>query len=301
MSFDLYFYKRKDEEISSAAIGNWLTANGCVRKGDFPQWLYGNEDTGVYFSFEIQEPDDDPEAIEMFEKFSDFENTQFTFNLNFVRPNFFALEAFPFVERFLTDLELFALNPQSRVDPDNPRKEKSHDYYSDWSRTNLRFSADHFDEFGLKYLPLEKSNDYWRYNFQKGELQNRLGDEYFVPTLILAKRAVTGDAITLSTWTQHIPNIFPPADYFVIIRKRKKLFRTVDETGIIARETLLLTFADYLEDYDFKDCKIIHPENAEKVGGIFNNVVFDFLLEGFFEPLEIENLTNAERSSQQKI
>ncbi|MBC7899373.1 MAG: hypothetical protein H7070_04915 [Saprospiraceae bacterium] len=199
----------------------------------------------------------------------------------------------------MTELNLFALNPQSRIDPDNPRKETAEDYYADWSRVNLDFSADHFDEFGLTYLPLEKSNDYWLYNFQKDEMQERLGDEYFVPSLIFAKRATTGSPITLSTWTQHIPTVFPSAEYFAIIRKRKKLFRTVDETGIVSRDTILRTFGDYLDDYDFKNCKIIYPDNATRVGNIFNNVNFDFPLEGFFEPLEIENLTNAKRSPTQ--
>jgi hypothetical protein len=301
MSFDLYFYTAKDHSLSSEQIEKYLVAKGCFREGEFPQWLYSNEATGVYFSFEIQRESDDPEDIEIFESFEEFDNTRFSFNINFIRPNFFALEAFPFVERFMSELDLHVLNPQSQDDGDNPRKQNADAYYSDWTRANLSVSADHFDEFGLIHFPIEKSNDYWRYNFHKDEMQEKLGEEYFVPSLILTRQTTTGEPITLSTWTEHIPNVFPPADYFVVSRKRKKLLRTVDESGVISRNKLLNTFGDYLEAFDFKDCYIIHPNEAAKIGDLFNSVEFDYPWKGFAKPIELESLTNAERSPDQKV
>src|SRR5260221_3148782 len=149
MSFDLYFYTAKNHNLSSEQIAEYLVAKGCVREDEFPQWIYSNETTGVYFSFETQPESDDPEDIELFDSFRAFENTHFTFNINFVRPNFFGLEAFPFVERFMSELDLYALNPQWQDNSANPSKETGDAYYSDWSRANLNFSADHFDEFGL--------------------------------------------------------------------------------------------------------------------------------------------------------
>jgi len=300
MSFDLYFYTQKNLSLSSDRIADFLHANACVREGEFPQWIYSNEATGVYFSFEIQPVSEDPEDIEIFESFEGFENTRFTFNINFIRPNFFALEAFPFVERFMSELDLYALNPQSQDDGDNPRKETADAYYSDWSRANLSVSAEHFDEFSLIHFPIERSNDYWRYNFHKDEMQERLGDDYFVPSLILVKRSETGQPITLSTWTQHIPNVFPRADYLVVMRKRKKLFRIVEETGLISRAKFMDTFGPYLDDYEFKDCHIIHPANAEKVADVFDRVEFDHTIKGFIEPVDLEQVTNAERSPEQK-
>jgi len=300
MSFDLYFYTQKNHSLSSEQIASFLLAHGCVREGEFPQWVYNNEATGVYFSFEIQPENEDPEDIEIFDSFENFDNTNFTFNINFIRPNFFALEAFPFVEKFISELNLYALNPQSQEDGDNPRKETADAYYSDWSRANQATSAEYFDEFGLIHFPLEKSNDYWRYNFHKDEMQETLGDEYFVPSLLLTSRAATGELITLSTWTQHIPNVFPPADYFVISRKRKKILRTVDENGVLSHKKLMSTFADYLETHDFKDCHIIHPDNASKAGDTFANVEFDYPWKGFAKPVDVDSLTNAERSPDQK-
>lgn len=301
MSFDLHFYTKRNREVSDKHIADYLRQNGCVREGEYPQWFYGNEVTGVYFSFEMQLESDDPEEIKLFDSFKDFNNTSLTFTLNFIRPNFFGLEAFPFVEKFMSELDLYALNPQSSGDPDNPRQESADEYYADWSQPNLTVSSDYFDEFGLVHFPIEKSNDYWRYNFHKNELQEKLGDDYFVPSLILVRQAATGSPVTLSTWTQHIPNVFPPADFVAIVRKRKKFFRTVDETGLISRDNFETTFADYLEPLDFKGCKIIHPERAAAAADLFNSVTFDEALEGFMgEQLDTDHITNAQRSLVQK-
>lgn len=301
MSFDLYFYARKENEFDAGKVEAYLLDHGCVREDEFEQWVYENDNTDVYFVFERQPENDDPEDIATFESFDDFANTRFSFSLNFIRPNFFGLEAFPFVERMLCELDLFALNLQSGSEIEIPRRQAAEEYYSNWSNTNLSFSSDHFDYFGLLHFPLEKSNEYWRYNFHNDKMQEKLGDEYFVPTLILARHGSSGKPITISTWTEHIPNVFPPADYFLLNRKKRKLFRTVEESGVISRDCLMREFGPYLDPFDFKDCFIIHPENAALVGDQFNKIEFEATLEGFLgEGIDISRLTNAERSSAQK-
>ncbi|MEP7075432.1 MAG: hypothetical protein ABI878_06445 [Acidobacteriota bacterium] len=299
MSFDLYFYKKKGSAVSEKEIAAFLTSNGCVREGEFPQWFYANDATGVYFSFEIQAESDDPEEITRFESFDEFDNTRFSFNINFIRPNFFALEAFPIVERLMSKFDLSALDPQFDEDPDNPRKRTAEEYYQEWSIPNLKLCSERFDQFGLLHFPMEKSNDYWRYNLSVRELQNKLGDDCFVPRLFLAKRVETGEPITLSTWNQHIPTILPPADFFAISREKKKLFRTIKESGVISGPKLLETFEGYLGKYEVKDCHIISSENSERVADAFNNVRFDYAFEGFSEPIDSQHLTNAERSPNQ--
>jgi hypothetical protein len=123
MSYDLYFYKQKGRQLSEKEIGDYLNEHLTVPTEGGNQWFFQNEDTQVYFFVNHNEPEDDPEAVELFESFADFDNTHYTLNLNFLRPNFFGLEAFRFVDKFITDLDLFVLNPQSQTDPDNPLKE----------------------------------------------------------------------------------------------------------------------------------------------------------------------------------
>ncbi len=87
MSYDLDFYKLKGRQLTENEIGAYLTNNltPCSENGN--EWFFENEDTEVYFFLNRNEPEDNQEAIEISEKFSDFDNTQFTFNLNFLRPN----------------------------------------------------------------------------------------------------------------------------------------------------------------------------------------------------------------------
>jgi hypothetical protein len=301
MSFDLIFYTKKGRTVTEEEFSAYLIGKGCIREGDIPQWLYGNDATGVYFSFDLEPVSTTQDDIEMFENFAEFDNTRFSFNINFIRPNFFGLEAFPFVERLMTDLDLYAIDPQCKTDPDSPGRKIADEYHAEWAEQNLNFSAEHFDALELIHFPLEKSDYYWRYNFQKDAIQDRLGDEYYVPSLILTWRKSGGEPITISTWTEHIPNVFPPADYFGIHRKRKKLFRTVEEMGVISREKLMQTFGGYFEPLDFKDCYIIHPDKAEAAAKAFNSVEFDAPFEGFFTTdFDLEHLTNAERSPDQR-
>lgn len=292
MSYDLYFYKRKGRQLSENEIGDYLTNNLTPVDENGNQWVFENEDTEVYFILNHNEPEDDPESIEMFENFSDFDNTHFTFNLNFLRPNFFGLEAFQFVEKFMADLDLFVIDTQS-ADPDNPRKIVASDMLATWSKTNLAFSADKFDEFGFTYIPIDQSDNTWLYNFHKQSMQDKLGDGYYVPKVFLFKTKVGNKAITLTTWTEHIPIVVPPADYFLLTKKYKRFFREVTETGLISYDTLMKKFGNYFDDFDFKGCKIIHPDNAAKVKDIFNGVKLEFQLNDFCERIAMEKLVNA--------
>ena len=131
MSYDLYFYKRKETNISMDQIAKYLTDNLVGVDKNAVQWFYENEDTEVYYSFEQNEREDDPESVELYESFTDFDNTGFSFNLNFMRPSFFGLEAFQFIDQFISDLNLFIFNPQS--DSENPYKPSKNELFDNWN------------------------------------------------------------------------------------------------------------------------------------------------------------------------
>lgn len=292
MSYDLYFYKKKSSDLTESQIAEYLNNNLTSSSETDTQWFVEDEDTETYFSFDHNEPEDEEDAIEFFESFADFDNTHFTFNLNYIRPDFFGQFAFEFVEKFINELDLFVLNPQSTSDPDNPLKPKENELYKNWSETNSRNSTNFFKEYGLEFYPLEKSNDFYNYNRNKSLLQERLGDNYYVPKLYLFKRKSDGQIVTICTWTEHIPNVFPPADYYLLTKKYKKLFRTVEEVGLISAETFKNRFDSFVDNYEFKNCKIIHPDKAEKVKDIFNSTKIEFKLADFFERMQIEKLVN---------
>lgn len=290
MSFDLYFYKQKKTSLSEFEIANYLSNNLVQVNESNNQWFFENEDTDVYFSIEINEPEDDPETIELFENFEDFENTHFSFNLNFMRPSFFGLEAFQFVEKFIKDLGLFVLNPQEALEiPYIPDKQQ---LFENWNRTNLNSSKEHFGEES-HYYPLEESNQIWEFNFNRKNIQEEIGDDYFVSRIFFCKTFKDNEIVTLSTWTQHIPNILPKTDYYLLIREYKKLFKKVKDNVLISHQTLVDKFGNYFEDYLIKDCKIIHPEQASEVESIFNDLKSDMKFEKYMERIGLESLYNA--------
>ncbi|RZJ43327.1 MAG: hypothetical protein EOO19_13115 [Chryseobacterium sp.] len=292
MSYDLYFYKRKTSDSTERQIAEYLTNNLTSTSESETQWFVEDEDTEAYFSLDQNETETDEESIELFENFADFDNTHFTFNLNFLRPDFFGQFAFGFIDKFINDLDLYVLNPQSPTDSDNPNKTTGIELYENWSGANFGNSENLFKEYELEYYPLEKSNDFYNYNHNKSSLQERLGDNYYVPKLYLFKRKTDGHIITICTWTEHIPNVFPPADYFLLTKKYKKLFRTVEEIGLISSDTFNQRFGSFLDNFEFENCKIIHPDKAEKVKDIFNSTKIEHKLVDFAERVQIDKLVN---------
>ncbi len=291
MSYDLFFYKSKRADLSKVQIGNYLSENLVQKNEDSNQWFYENTDTEVYYLFEHNEPENDPENIELYESFREFDNTQFSFNINFMRPCFFGLEAFQFVEKFTRDLKLLVFNPQSGSE--NPYLPTKEELFESWNKTNLWSSAGHFEKHQSCFLPADKTNAIWNYNFNRRHLQNELGGQYFVPKIFFFKTKQTNEVVTVTSWTEHIPNVIPPADYFLLSRKYKKFFRTVKDNILISRQTIFNNFNSYFDEFEFPGCKIIHPGNAAKIKDKFNSLKAEQTLADFAERLPMENLYNA--------
>jgi hypothetical protein len=122
MSYDLHFYKRKSDTLSEESFANYLTTNLQFNNSETSrQWSYENPETAVYFWIDWSDPNTDEVEIEQFDKFENFTNLNFTFGINFLRPQFFGLEIFPIIEKIIEDNDLWVLNPQDPDDPDNPR------------------------------------------------------------------------------------------------------------------------------------------------------------------------------------
>jgi hypothetical protein len=291
MSYDLFFYKQKDKEISTDKISDYLSNNLVAANEGNTQWFFENKDTEVYFSFDYNEPDADnqPEEEDI-TPIDDFDDTNFSFNLNFMRPAFFGTEAFKFVEKFCADLGLFVLNPQADSDPYKPN---AHEEISIWNKTNLWASKDHFDPMQTCYLSEEECYKVWEYNFNRRQLQEKLGDGYFVPKIFFFKKKQNNEPFTLTIWTEHLPIVLPATDYILLTRQYKKFFRNIKDTVLVSREKLLNEFGNYFVEFDFPDCKIIHPNNANQAKNKFNAIKPEKELAEFAERLAVENLFNA--------
>lgn len=291
MSYDLFFYKQKGTEISTDKISKYLSDNLVSANEGNTQWFYENEDTEVYFSFDYNELDENIEEDEEIEPIENFDDTNFTFNLNFMRPSFFGLEAFKFVEQFCNDLNLFVLNPQSNSE--QPYKPTIQEQFDTWNKTNLWASKDHFKEMQSCYLSEEDCNKVWEYNSNRQNLQQKLGEGYFVPKIFFFKTKQTNEPFTLTIWTEHIPVVLPTTDYILLTRQYKKFFRTIKDTVLVSRATLLNAFGNFFDNFEFPNCKIIHQGKADQVKDKFNSIKAEKEFTEFAERLGMENLYNA--------
>lgn len=290
MSYDLYFYKKKNSSLSTKVISDYLSEKLTQPNEQGTQWFFENPDTEVYYSFDKTEPDIVTEPAESNESFADYEDAWFSFNINFMRPAFFGLEAFAFVDQFVNDLDLYVLDPQSASEI--PYKPTQQELISTWHTTNAWASRDHFDKLQSAYLPEEESNRVWAYNRQRAALQQELGEEYFVPRIFFFRTKEENKVITFSAWTEHIPTILPFSDYFFLGKTYRKWFKRIAETVIIDRQTLLQEFGSSLHDFSIDGCKILHPQNAALLKDKFNALKSNISMEEFAERLPIENLFN---------
>lgn len=272
MSYDLFFYKQKGSTLTKQTIRNYLAENLTQPNEQNNQWWFENDDTGVYFCFETTDNNDFENYAERFECFSDFDNVRFMFNINFIRPDFFGREAFPFVEKFIKDLGLYVLNPQSENNPDFPLKPMPDELYNNWASTNNTSTAENFKK-GDCYYPLADCNEIWRHNYNKWNLQAKYDEIYYVPLVYLVNEYKTNQIVTQTSWVEHIPNIFPKADFIFMIRKKKTLLKLIEERGYIYYKTFIDQFGDFLDDIE--GYKIIHPENSEKAAKLFDTLKFD--------------------------
>ncbi len=58
MSYELFFYKKKDSQVTEQTIRTYLRENLTKPNEQNNQWWFENEDTCVYFSFETTDKDD---------------------------------------------------------------------------------------------------------------------------------------------------------------------------------------------------------------------------------------------------
>jgi hypothetical protein len=275
MSFDLYFYKQKDSQQTEEQLAEYLTTNIPHNVSDHPrQWNYENPATGVYFLIDWNEPEDEPERIEIFDSFQNFKYLNFSFSINFFRPRFFGLEIFPLIEKFVSDLDLYVLDAQDENDADNPRKFPQGYFQEQWIRHNDAVILDQFTQFNFEYLHVDKSNYLWWYQMHREALENTLTEDIFVPGYFVLKNKEDGQLYTACVWPQHIPIILPPVDYLIIQKKYKKLFKNFEESGLVSYDSIINQFSGQFEEFEFEvpSLKIINQANSDKIAKAFNSL-----------------------------
>jgi hypothetical protein len=275
MSYDLYFYKRKDHSITEEQVAMYLAGNLPFNSSEHPkQFNYENPDTGVYFMIDWNEPEDDPEVIADVDSFADFDYLNFSFSINFFRPDFFGLETFPVIEKFIKDLDLFVMNPQEEEEElaGVPRKFQVGYLQQQWLSNNKQVMLDNISEVDTEFMAPEKSNYLWWYQFHRQQLEETLTEDIFVPNTFVLKMNEDGKLYSACVWPQHIPIILPPVDYVLIGKEYKKLSENVEESGLVSYETIMKEMGSSFEDFEYEipRLKVLMQEHADKLEQRFN-------------------------------
>ena len=295
MSYDLYFYKKKSSNLTEKDVIDYLNNSKYLTAEENEiQWSYENEETGVYFGIDLNEPNTDEEDIQIWDNFDDFENLNFCFTLNFIRPNFFGYEVFPILEKIVADLDVFLLNPQDETDPDNPQKFEKEYLQKQWIQHNEKLIIQNFSEFNVKYYDKEKSDFIWKYSFLRNELQEILDEDIFVTGYFLIKDKINNQIYRVCVWPMHIPIILPPMDYVIIQKKYKKFFNTVEESGLVSINQINEKFGEFFEDFEYKDLKmrVIRQNNADKIQKEFNKLAIEYQVKEFGEQVSFDSFVN---------
>ncbi len=234
MSYDLFFKR------STAVSADEFTAVFERRehfKVEGTQAAYQNEDTGVYFAFDLassSEADDEADRPDHFA----------SFNLNYYRPHYFGLEAAPVlkavVEAFGCEIE----DPQMEGLGDGPFNEEG--FLRGWNKGNaFAHRAVLQADKGPKEVYCRPSHELeaiWRWNLGRSDLQRRMGKGTFVPRIFWV--VVEGVLSSAVVWPDGIPELLPAVDVYFIAREQlaPRIFFMRREDACLVRRADLQPF-----------------------------------------------------------
>lgn len=194
MSYDLFFVARKP--VHRSTVFDWLAAQPYAHVFE-DRVGFENEATGVYFGFDFTEGEALP-----------------AFNLNYVRPHVFALEAEPVLSAFVAEFSLDVDDPQSNGMGQGPYSaEGFHRGWAEGNRFSYRAIFGEQDAPRPWTLPRASNHLAWTWNFEREAVQSLFEDDpelppAYVPSVFLVENAAN-EVFTLSTWTGDMPLCLP--------------------------------------------------------------------------------------------
>lgn len=207
MSYDLYL-KPASNEFTDSDFKNYFSQRHNYQFDGSQAW-YGNEETGVYFLFELQ----DSSNLEDGEEFYPV-----MFNMNYFRPFCFIKEAEQELTRFAQHFNMQVSDPQVGGMGQGA-------YYADkfvqgWIYGNefgYKSILSNKDNGDVYSLPGEKLSQIWQWNYNRNTLQNSLADDVFVPLIMFF--SYQGQLVTGVAWPDGIPILMPEVDMLIISRQ----------------------------------------------------------------------------------
>lgn len=213
MSYDLYFRQKSSLKPFTSEGFNDYFSNRRNYQSNADQAVYSNDVTGVYFSFELTEGEDESPEPE-----DGGPVLPVTFNLNFIRPHLFGLEAEPEVSAFVEHFSLTVSDPQTSGMGDGEYSKEG--FLNGWNAGN-RFGYQAIlsrGELNQPTMPTVRLEETWRWNYDVPERQSELGDTRFVPRIMYVLNE--GEIRTIAVWGDGIPILLPKVDLVIVPRSQ---------------------------------------------------------------------------------
>jgi hypothetical protein len=264
MSYDLYFCARVTRGLSFDEVAAWSRRYAFFKQSGETQLFYEDDRTGVYFSLEYSEPGERSEL----DIPADVFDTGLTFNLNYIRPSFFALEAMPIAEALARQFDLVMFDPQGEPSIGGFSSEVLVESWSKSNRWAVGAMASE-DPTGLFYLPPSTSAEFWTYMCDYSRFSKELeSQDVFVPQQLLFSVKNSQQASTAIVWTEGIHLIIPRTDW-IIVMFPKSFWRKESEMVCFKSEAVLTPMTEYLLDFDAdRNIRMLPPENLKRASKV---------------------------------
>lgn len=215
MSFDLEFRARTGT-VDVGRVHEWLAGRSNWRV-EGASAVYDNDDTGVYFVLDVNQPaSDEPPLVAL---------------INYYRPSFFVREIELELRSLVAAFGLVVFDPQNEQTA--PDGFDAGWLTSRWDAANRQASpalaTDNADTMSTARLAAA-----WSWNYQRNAVQESYGEDVFVPGII-AIRTPAGTS-TAVVWTDAIPLILPDVGYVIVFRNRlapRRLLRAAEPDAVL--------------------------------------------------------------------
>ncbi|HEV8583731.1 MAG TPA: hypothetical protein VGT02_02070 [Methylomirabilota bacterium] len=244
MSYDLFFrWRRPPAAGTPDGFLPYFMERPHYRCTDNQAW-YEHEKTGVYFSFDIGAPEADGER--------DPTLAPVAFNLNYLRPHPFGLEAEPELTAFVRRFDLLVSDPQTDGMGDG-----------EYSPEGFLRGWNHGNEFGYKSMlpqspdaaryamPAATIASAWRWNRAVLARQEAIGEAAYVARVFFFD--VDGVLRVGAVWGDAIPTLLPRVEVVMMPRKDlapRRLFRKNEDFVLVTWEELEPLLARFPLDAD---------------------------------------------------
>jgi hypothetical protein len=207
MGYDL-FLKRRDGAYDRTQFLEYFSKRDWYKVQENQAW-YENEDTGVYFSFDLDEPSEGAAS-----------HFPIALRVNFCRPSYVIAEVETEVTILVNRFDMIAFDPQSDVEDEEYQKEL---LIAGWHKSNewaiSTYLRDPGNRSAVWSIPSARLTEIWTWNRQRRSRQAHYGASKFVPRIGFIKR--DRDVLSAVIWPDGAPSLLPPVEYLIIMRQAR--------------------------------------------------------------------------------